>query len=76
MVPTEAKPPSNNMSMRRLRTLADDLLTLSHVPNHMQETIAATDRTHKYLRMLGAKVATAKAVLFAPYETDRKKTRH
>ena len=53
------------------RSLADDLQTVSHGPNNVQDTIDVTLATHTFLTKLGARVATSKSVLFASRETDR-----
>ena len=64
--------PHNNVTPR---TLADDLLFISHGHDHLQQTITATDATHDYLRCIGAKVATHKSILFSSCDTARQQLR-
>ena len=54
------------------RTLADDLMMTAQGPNHLQGIIAATEATHRFLELLGAKVATNKSVWFDSQETTSK----
>ena len=55
------------------RTLADDLLVVSHGNNHHNDIIHATNLTHEYLTTMGARVATSKSILFTNCSNSRTK---
>ena len=57
------------------RTLADDLLITTTGPAHVAALITCTDETHRFLKLLGAKVATDKSILFSSTEPGRKALR-
>ena len=57
------------------RGLADDLLVIAAGVDHVANLIEATEKTHEFPDLIGAKVATKKSILFATSETARKQLR-
>ena len=53
------------------RGLADDLLAVAAGKDHVENLIRATEETHRFLELLGARVATKKSILFASSEKAR-----